>query len=137
MWSFPLLVIWWHVKLTVRLMFVLPWWNLNKCQKQAAEADAETARAYKQIDKLKRKHEKEVSTLNQLLAQSCRHKGSTAAVYDDSNTAKCDAWEPDNTAVDQQRGDEFEQPLYTVEEVHISTLPEPSSWFSGYDRCNV
>lgn len=84
---------------------------------------------------MKRKHEKDVSTLNQLLAESRLPKEAVGTVCDDSNTAKYDAGEPD-TAADQRWRDEFE-PLYNAEEEHTTRLAEPSSWFSGYDRCNV
>ncbi|KAI8004435.1 Kinesin-like protein KIN-12B [Camellia lanceoleosa] len=101
-------------------------------QKRATEAEQETKKAYKQIDKLKKKHEKEISSLNQLLAESRLPTEATRPPYDDSDVAKYDAGESD-----ERWRAEFE-PFYNVEEGGLSKLAEPpSSWFSGYDRCNI
>lgn len=102
-------------------------------QNQAAEAELETEKAYKQIDKLKRKHERDISAWKQLLAESRLPKEAIEPVYDDCNTTKYDGVEPDTT-VDQHWRDEF-KPFYISEE-ESTRLTEPS-WFSGYDRCNV
>ncbi|RVW23793.1 Kinesin-like protein KIN-12B [Vitis vinifera] len=104
-------------------------------QKQAMEAEQETEKAYKQIEKLKKKHEKEISTLNQFLAESRLPKKALTPTYDDSEMAKYDAGES-HTACDQQWREEFE-PFYNGEDSELSKLAEPSSWFSGYDRCNI
>lgn len=88
-------------------------------QKRAMDAEYEAAEAYRKIDKLKRKHENEINTLNQLAPQSHIQK--------ESSTTRCDSSE-------QQWRDEFE-PLYK-EGNEFSKLAEPS-WFSGYDRCNI
>uniref|UniRef100_A0A164T324 Kinesin motor domain-containing protein n=1 Tax=Daucus carota subsp. sativus TaxID=79200 RepID=A0A164T324_DAUCS len=103
-------------------------------QNQAAEAELETEKAYKQIDKLKRKHEKDISAWKQLLAESRLPKEAIEPVYDDCNTAKYDVVELDPTTADQHWRDEF-KPFYNSED-ESSRLAEPS-WFSGYDRCNV
>lgn len=97
-------------------------------QKLAMDAEYEAAEAYIKIDKLKRKHENEINTLNQLAPQSHIQK--------ESSTTKCDdnAMEPSADASEQQWRDEFE-PLYK-EGNEFSKLAEPS-WFSGYDRCNI
>lgn len=100
-------------------------------QNQAAEAELETEKAYKQIDKLKRKHERDA--WKQLLAESRLPKEAIEPVYDDCNTTNSDGVEPDTTA-DQHWRDEF-KPFYISEE-ESTRLTEPS-WFSGYDRCNV
>ncbi|KAL8120951.1 kinesin-like protein KIN-12B [Apium graveolens] len=102
-------------------------------QNQAAEAEIETEKAYKQIDKLKRKHERDIRAWKQLLAESRLPKEAIEPVYDDCNTTKYDGVEPDTTA-DQHWRDEF-KPFYISEE-ESTRLAEPS-WFSGYDRCNV
>lgn len=102
-------------------------------QNQAAEAELETEKAYKQIDKLKRKHERDISAWKQLLAESRLPKEAIEPVYDDCNTTKYDGVEPETTA-DQHWRDEF-KPFYLSEE-ESTRLTEPS-WFSGYDRCNV
>lgn len=111
-------------------------------QNQAAEAVQETERAYKQINELKRKHEQEVSKLNQLLEETLMAKEvgpvydtvkEAKPIYEDSNMAKYDAVELDTA--DQRWREEFD-PFYSAEE-ESSKLVEPSSWFSGYDRCNI
>lgn len=96
-------------------------------QKRAMDAEYEAAEAYRQIDKLKKKHENEINTLNQLVPQSHIHNECST---------KCDqAVEPSvNASSEQQWRDEFE-PLYK-KETEFSNLAEPS-WFSGYDRCNI
>ncbi|CAA7028019.1 unnamed protein product [Microthlaspi erraticum] len=102
--------------------------GLTVAQKRAMDAEYEAAEAYRKIDKLKRKHENEINTLNQLAPQS--------PIQKESSTTKCDdnAMEPSGDASEQQWRDEFE-PLYK-EGNEFSKLAEPS-WFSGYDRCNI
>ncbi|CAD5327860.1 unnamed protein product [Arabidopsis thaliana] len=101
--------------------------GLTVAQKRAMDAEYEAAEAYRQIDKLKKKHENEINTLNQLVPQSHIHNECST---------KCDqAVEPSvNASSEQQWRDEFE-PLYK-KETEFSNLAEPS-WFSGYDRCNI
>ncbi|KAJ9558986.1 hypothetical protein OSB04_013600 [Centaurea solstitialis] len=78
---------------------------------RAREAEQEKDKAYKQIVNLKRKHENEV----------------LPPVYDGG--------EPNDTS-DQQWRDEFNT-IYSEDEGELSKLSEPSSWYSGYDRCNI
>lgn len=105
-------------------------------QNRAAEAEKETEKAYKQIDKLKKKQEKEIITLNQLLAESRLPKDALLQpVYDDLGMEKYGAGETTHGTSDHKWRDEFE-PFYNAEE-ELSKLPEPLSWFSGYDRCNI
>lgn len=89
------------------------WWHL---QKRAIEAEQEVEKAYKQIDKLKKKLEKE----------------ATRPAYDDETSkAKYDIDE----TLDQGWREEFE-PFYNGDDGELPKLSEPS-WFSGYDRCNI
>ncbi|CAL5391925.1 unnamed protein product [Camellia sinensis] len=104
-------------------------------QKQAMDAEQETEKAYKQIDKMKKKYEKDIISLNQLLAESRLPKEAIRPACDDSDAVKSDAGETTNTGDQRWRG-EFEA-LCNVEEGELSKLAEPSSWFSGYDRCNI
>ncbi|KAA8527878.1 hypothetical protein F0562_035253 [Nyssa sinensis] len=106
-------------------------------QKRAIEAEQETEKAYRQINKMKKKHDNEISTLNQLLAESHLPKEASRPAYEDFNLEKPDAGELHSTG-DQRWKEEFE-PFYNVEESDFSkpAEPEPSSWFSGYDRCNI
>ncbi|OVA12970.1 Kinesin [Macleaya cordata] len=108
-------------------------------QKRAVEAEQEAEKAYKQIDKLKKKHEKEISTLNQFLAESRLPKEAVRPAYNGSDmAAKYDGEECQNTGDDQQWREEFE-PFYNGQEEdgELSKLAEPFPWFSGYDRCNI
>ncbi|XVF84523.1 hypothetical protein PTKIN_Ptkin17bG0043800 [Pterospermum kingtungense] len=102
-------------------------------QKRAMQAEQETEKAYKQIDKLKRKHEHESSTLNEQLAESRLHNEAIRPAYD---IAKHDGGEILHDASDQQWREEFE-PFYNGKDGELSKLAENSSWFSGYDRCNI
>ncbi|XP_050144128.1 kinesin-like protein KIN-12B [Malus sylvestris] len=104
-------------------------------QKQAMEAKQEADKAYMNIEKLKKKHEKEISSLNELIAESRLPKEATQPAYDGSNMAKYDAGEPHSLS-DQRWREEFE-PFYNGEEGELRKLAQPSSWFSGYDRCNI
>ncbi|KAH7573360.1 hypothetical protein ACOSQ2_007259 [Xanthoceras sorbifolium] len=101
-------------------------------QKRAMEAEEETAKAYEQIDQLKKK--RDPSTLKKTHAVSCLPKEALRPAYDDSNMPKYDVGEPHGAGDEQWRA-EFEQ-FYT-EDTELSRLAEPSSWFSGYDRCNI
>ncbi|XWS35217.1 hypothetical protein CRYUN_Cryun21dG0107100 [Craigia yunnanensis] len=100
-------------------------------QKRTMEAEQETEKAHKQIDKLKRKYEHEISTLNKLLAESRLPKEAIQP----ADIAKYDAGEI-HDASDQRWQEEFE-PFYKGEDGELSKLAENLSWFSGYDRCNI
>ncbi|KAI3822993.1 hypothetical protein L1987_10596 [Smallanthus sonchifolius] len=77
-------------------------------QARAIEAEQETKNVLKQVEKLKKKQKIEAST-----------PVYDMPVYDTES----------NFTVDQQAKEEFEQ-LFNVDK-------EPTSWFSGYDRCNI
>ncbi|KAJ0555289.1 putative plus-end-directed kinesin ATPase [Helianthus annuus] len=78
-------------------------------QARAMEAEQETKNAFKQIEKLKKKQKIEASTTPVY----------DMPIYDTES----------NITVDQQPKEEFEQ-FFNVDK-------EPTSWFSGYDRCNI
>ncbi|XP_020217014.1 kinesin-like protein KIN-12B [Cajanus cajan] len=101
-------------------------------QKRAMDAEQEAARAYKQIDKLKKTHEKEITSLNELLAEARLPKESVQPTYDDDVVMPSydDPKEP-NSVIDQ-----FEPFNNNAEYGELAKLAE-SSWFSGYDRCNI
>ncbi|KAK1365356.1 IQ domain-containing protein IQM3 [Heracleum sosnowskyi] len=90
---------------------------------QAAEAELETKKAYKKIDKLKRKHERDISAWKHLIAESRLPKEAIEPVYDDCNTTKYDGVEPETTA-DQHWRDEFK--LLYLSEDESTRLIEPS-----------
>lgn len=104
-------------------------------QNRAIEAERETEKAYKQLDKFKKKHEREITSLNQCLAESRLPKEALRPAYNDSDMTKYDAEEP-HTMGDQRWKEEFE-PFCNGEDGELAKLAEPSSWFSGYDRCNI
>lgn len=105
-------------------------------QNRAMVAEQEAEKAYKQIDKLKKKHEKEISALNERLAESHLPREAIRPVYDDIDDAKYEAGNTHN-ASDQRWRQEFES-FYDGEDGDLPKLTEPpSSWFSGYDRCNI
>eukprot|EP00258_Populus_trichocarpa_P011892 XP_002321106.3 kinesin-like protein KIN-12B [Populus trichocarpa] len=105
-------------------------------ERRAMEAEQEAVKANKQINKLKRKHENEISSLKELVAESRLPKEAIRPAHnDDFNMPKYDAGEPLGEG-DQQWREEFE-PFYKAKDGELSKLAEPSSWFSGYDRCNI
>ena len=108
------------------------------------EAEQEAVKANKHINKLKRKHEDEISSLKELVAESRLPKEARRPAHSDCEPAhsdcdmpKYDAGEPLSEG-DERWREEFE-PFYNVEdgEGELSKLAEPSAWFSGYDRCNI
>ncbi|KAE8022910.1 hypothetical protein FH972_008671 [Carpinus fangiana] len=110
---------------------------VGAAQRRASEAEQETEKAFKQIDKLKKKHEKEINTLNELLASRLPRE-AIQPIYDDTHNAKHEAGDA-HDASDQRWREEFES-FYDGEgdgDGELPKLTEPSSWFSGYDRCNI
>ena len=101
-------------------------------QKRAMEAEQETVKAYKQINQLKKNH-----AIKKTEAESsCVPKEALRPAYVDSVMPKYDVGgEPHGAAGDEQWRAEFE--LYMEDAKSSSRLAEPSSWFSGYDRCNI
>ncbi|XP_010532718.1 PREDICTED: kinesin-like protein KIN-12B [Tarenaya hassleriana] len=106
--------------------------GLASAQKRAMDAESEAAEAYKQLDKLKRKHENEINALNQLIKESKLPKEPSPASFNDHATTKYD--EQSSSTGDQRWRDEFEP--FCKEKSELGKLAEPS-WFSGYDRCNI
>ncbi|KAJ4843238.1 hypothetical protein Tsubulata_039389 [Turnera subulata] len=104
-------------------------------QRRAIEAEQEAVSANQQIEKLKRKHGEEINTLNQLLAESRLPKEAIRPDYNDFGTANYDIGEPHSEG-DQQWRQEF-KPFYNGEDELAQLVEPPSSWFSGYDRCNI
>ncbi|KAH1047026.1 hypothetical protein J1N35_037810 [Gossypium stocksii] len=105
-------------------------------QKRAMESEQETEKAHRQIEKLKRKHEHEISSLNELLTESRLPKEGTQHTFDNVELARHDAGEFHDANSDQQWRQVFET-FYNCEDGELSKLEENSSWFSGYDRCNI
>ncbi|EFH59709.1 PAKRP1L [Arabidopsis lyrata subsp. lyrata] len=107
--------------------------GLTFAQKRAMDAEYEAAEAYKKMDKLKRKYETEISTVNQQqITEPQNPIESLQASCNGDDMAKYD--EPSASDGDHQWREEFE-PFYKKDE-ELSKLAEPS-WFSGYDRCNI
>ncbi|XP_068645159.1 kinesin-like protein KIN-12B [Aristolochia californica] len=96
-------------------------------QKQAVTAEEEAAMAYREIDRLKKKHETEIATINQSLAGS-ESRGPKEAlrpppVYDTEDVAA----KFDDGPSAQRWREEFEPFCQSG----------GSSWFAGYDQCNM
>lgn len=103
-------------------------------ERRAIEAEREAERAYKEIDQLRRKQEEEVTGLNQLHAEP-HVPISARPMYIDLEGAAPNEGGTQNFG-DQQWREEFE-PYYNNTDEELSKFGEPSSWFSGYDRCNI
>ncbi|KAE8725956.1 Kinesin-like protein KIN12A [Hibiscus syriacus] len=101
----------------------------------AVEAEHETEKACRQIDKLKRKHEHEIGSLNELLTESRLPKDAIQKTSDNVDIAKHNAVGLHASDTDWQWRQAFE-PLYNGEDGELNHA-ENSSWFSGYDRCNI
>ncbi|KAG5222186.1 kinesin protein [Salix suchowensis] len=105
---------------------------------RAMEAEQDAVKANKQINKLKRKHEEEISSLKELVAGSRLPKEARLIpASSDRDMPKFDAGDPLSEA--DQRWREAFEPFYNAEDGggELSKLAEPSTWFSGYDRCNI
>ncbi|XP_027337873.1 kinesin-like protein KIN-12B [Abrus precatorius] len=105
---------------------------VTTAQKRTMDAEQEAAKAYKQIEKLKKKHEKEIIALNEVLAEARLPKESVRPTYDDDVVMPSydDSKEPNSV------NDQFEPFNNNAEYGELAKLAE-SSWFSGYDRCNI
>ncbi|CAN4120893.1 unnamed protein product [Withania somnifera] len=109
---------------------------ITAAETRAVEAEQESNTAYKQMDKLKKKYEKEINNLKQLLEESRLPKERSKIIYDNPEPTTDDAREMNN-GNEQQSREEVESFYNRTEEEDLSKLAEPSSWFSGYDRCNI
>ncbi|OWM84249.1 hypothetical protein CDL15_Pgr011634 [Punica granatum] len=107
-------------------------------QKRALVAEQETKKAYKEMEVLKRKHEKDITEARtQLLTEPHLTGGIRPPSHDEdtSSIAKYDTVDVE-TANDEQWRDEFKA-FYDKGEDDLLRLEGPSTWFSGYDRCNI
>ncbi|XP_022979663.1 kinesin-like protein KIN-12B isoform X1 [Cucurbita maxima] len=103
-------------------------------QRRTIEVEQEAEKAYKQIDKLKKKHEKEIATLNALMADSRLPKEAIIGPAYENETSKA-KYDMDESH-DQRWREEFE-PFYNGEDGELLPKLSEPSWFSGYDRCNI
>ncbi|KAG5029417.1 hypothetical protein JHK87_012931 [Glycine soja] len=99
-------------------------------QKRAMDAEQEAAKAYKQIDKLKKKHDKEISTLNKLLAKTHLPNEEIRPTLDDLVMPTCD-----DTKVPNNVNGQFEL-FCSEEDIELANLAD-QSWLSSYDTCNI
>ncbi|CAM8994674.1 unnamed protein product [Rhodiola kirilowii] len=106
-------------------------------QRRAMDAEQETERSRKQINKLKRKYEGDISILNQCIAESRLPVEALIPTIDHADSEKdCIHGQPENSP-DKNWRDEFTH-LSNVDDDDLSKHAEsPSSWFTGYDRCNI
>ena len=94
------------------------------------DAELEAAKAYKQVDKLKKKHEKETIALNELLVEARLAKELVQPTYDDDVVLP--TYDDDSKELHS-----VNEPFNSnSEDGELAKLAEPS-WFSGYDRCNI
>ncbi|XP_057754148.1 kinesin-like protein KIN-12B isoform X2 [Arachis stenosperma] len=101
---------------------------VTTAQKRTMDAELEATKAYKQMEKLKKKHEKEISELN-IQLKEMRAKELMRPAYDDDIVMPIYD-EPHSSSVhDLEHFD-------NTEDGEFEKLAEPS-WFSGYDRCNI
>ncbi|XP_058103124.1 kinesin-like protein KIN-12B [Magnolia sinica] len=101
-------------------------------QKRATLVEQVAEKAHQEIDELKKRHEREISTLNQFLAESRLPKEALRPTYDDADVPT----RYNGGENDQRWRQEFE-PLYDGRDSEFSRIAEPSSWFTGYDKCNI
>ncbi|MED6186534.1 TRAFAC class myosin-kinesin ATPase superfamily, variant 2 [Stylosanthes scabra] len=101
-------------------------------QKRAMDAEQEAVRAYKQVDKLKNKHEKEITTLQELLAEARLPKKARESASDHFVMPPCDDRKEELHGVN----DQFEPFCNEEDSSDLAKLGE-QSWFSNYDRCNI
>lgn len=101
-------------------------------QKRALLAEKETEKANKEIDSLKKNHDREIISLKQILAES---RSSTEALehteFDDSEVPKSEEGKS------EQRWTEDFEPFCKRGDTELSMDTDPNSWFAGYDRCNI
>lgn len=93
-------------------------------QRRAIHAEQEASEANKQILRLKKKHEEEINRLNHLQEEPHLPRDTSEPTYDNTDTGD-DRWK-----------EEFAS-FYSTKEDDLPKFGESSSWFSGYDRCNV
>lgn len=110
------------------------WANSIRCinlQKRAMDAEQEAAKAYKQIDKLKKKNDKDISTHNKLLAKTRLPNEEIQPTLDDLLVMPiCD-----DTKVLKNVNGQFEL-FCNEEDSELANLAD-QSWFSAYDTCNI
>lgn len=103
-------------------------------QKRACLAEQETEKAYEEIDNLKKNYDQQITLLNQLLAESRLPKEALNLTdFNESYVARNDGAE---SLTDQRWREEFE-PFCNRDDTDVSKDTSPTSWFSGYDRCNI
>ncbi|XP_058103126.1 kinesin-like protein KIN-12A isoform X2 [Magnolia sinica] len=95
-------------------------------QKRATLAEQVAEKAHQEIVELKKKHEREISTLNQFLAESRLPKEALRHTHDDANVPT----RYDGGESDERWRQEFE-PFYDGGDSEFSRIAEPSSWFTG------
>ncbi|XP_047322469.1 kinesin-like protein KIN-12B [Impatiens glandulifera] len=126
--------------------------EVTAAKRGAWEIEQEKEKAYKQINKMKKNHEKEISSLKRLLEEyRLAKKEETKPVdFNEPEVKQHDvagetattstnslARVKDNDDDDERWKEEFDTTFYNGDgEGEISNLTEPS-WFSGYDRCNI
>uniref|UniRef100_A0A7N0ZWY7 Kinesin motor domain-containing protein n=1 Tax=Kalanchoe fedtschenkoi TaxID=63787 RepID=A0A7N0ZWY7_KALFE len=106
-------------------------------ERRALDAEQETKKTQKQINRLKRKYEADISILNQCIAESRLPVEALIPTDNHADFRKDNVhMKPEDVPSESWR-EEF-VPLCSVEDGDLPKVAEsPSSWFNGYDRCNI
>ncbi|WOL11373.1 kinesin-like protein KIN-12A [Canna indica] len=103
-------------------------------EKRACMAEQETEKAYQEIDNLKKNYDREITLLNQLLTDSRLPK--EAHTYNQFTEPEASKDVELESLTDQRWREEFE-PFCDKDDTNLSKDTNPTSWFSGYDQCNI
>ncbi|CAN6447228.1 unnamed protein product [Victoria cruziana] len=104
---------------------------------RALKAEHETEAAYLEIDKLKKKHEREIETMKQFFAETRLPKAAVLPAKDKDPVSTRSEEQDHGSFGNQDWREEFE-PFYREDEEFEPFMRNTGpSWFSGYDRCNI
>ncbi|KAL4192544.1 hypothetical protein AMTRI_Chr06g172520 [Amborella trichopoda] len=108
--------------------------RLKEAEEAVLVAQERGVAAEKEVEKLKKKHSKEIAALNQFLAESKLPKSALRppTIYKDSYSERPKFDDGGDTKSFGDRGwkEEFEMFTYEGED-------RPSAWYNGYDSCNI
>ncbi|KAF3787603.1 Kinesin-like protein [Nymphaea thermarum] len=103
---------------------------------RALKAEQETESARLEMDKLKKKHEREIETLKQFLAETRLPKVAVLPEKDKDPVSSRSVEQDHGNFGNQDWREEFE-PFYREDDESEFMRNTGPSWFSGYDRCNI
>lgn len=104
-------------------------------QKRALLAEQAAEKAYQEIDNLKKSYDQETLLLNQRLAESKPPNNALQpAEPSDMGVARYDTG---GSLGDQRWQEEFFKAFQQSMSADVSKSSDLTSWFSGYDKCNI